>query len=41
MKLGAILNHVRFMTAADLLLTLTTAYAQNNLKAVMHRAIKS
>jgi DNA replication protein DnaC len=31
----------RFMTAADLLLTLTTAYAQNNLKAVMHRAIKA
>jgi DNA replication protein DnaC len=31
----------RFMTAADLLLTLTTAHVQNNLKAVMHRAIKS
>lgn len=31
----------RFMTAADLLLLLTTAYTQNNLKAVMHRAIKA
>ncbi len=31
----------RFMTAADLLLTLTTAHLQNNLKAVMHRAIKA
>lgn len=30
----------RFMTAADLLLTLTTAHQQNNLKAVMQRAIK-
>ncbi len=31
----------RFITAADLLLTLTTAHLQNNLKAVMHRAIKA
>jgi len=31
----------RFMTAADLLLTLTTAHVQNNLKVVMHRAIKA
>lgn len=31
----------RFMTAADLLLTLTTAHQQNNLKTVMHRAIKA
>lgn len=31
----------RFMTASDLLLTLTTAYAQNSLKTVMHRAIKA
>lgn len=30
----------RFMTAADLLLTLTTAHLQNNLKAVMQRSIK-
>ena len=29
----------RFTTAADLLLTLSTAHAQNQLKAVMHRAI--
>lgn len=29
----------RFMTAADLLLTLATAHAQNQLKAVMHRVI--
>ena len=29
----------RFTTAADLLLTLSTARAQNQLKAVMHRAI--
>ena len=31
----------RFMTAADLLLMLTAAHAQNNLKTVMHRAIKA
>lgn len=31
----------RFMTAADLLLTLTTAHQQNNLKAVMQRSIKA
>ena len=31
----------RFMTAADLLLTLTTAHVQNNLKVVMHRTIKA
>ncbi len=31
----------RFMTAADLLLMLTTAHVQNNLKAVMHCAIKA
>lgn len=31
----------RFVTAADLLLTLTTAHAQNSLKTVMHRAIKT
>lgn len=31
----------RFMTASDLLLTLTTAHAQNSLKTVMHRAIKT
>lgn len=31
----------RFMTAADLLLTLTTAHVQNNLKTVMHRVIKA
>ena len=29
----------RFTTAADLLLTLTTAHTQNQLKGVMHRAI--
>jgi DNA replication protein DnaC len=29
----------RFTTAADLLLTLSVAHAQNQLKAVMHRAI--
>ena len=29
----------RFTTAADLLLTLTTAHPQNQLKGVMHRAI--
>ena len=29
----------RFITAADLLLTLTTAHSQNQLKTVMHRAI--
>lgn len=31
----------RFMTAADLLLTLATAHRQNTLKTVMHRAIKA
>lgn len=31
----------RFMTASDLLLTLSTAHAQNGLKTVMHRAIKA
>jgi len=31
----------RFITAADLLLTLTTAHRQGNLKAVMDRAIKA
>lgn len=31
----------RFMSAADLLLQLTTAHLQNNLKAVMHRTIKA
>ena len=31
----------RFTTAADLLLTLTTAHTQNQLKSVMHRAINS
>lgn len=31
----------RFTTAADLLLTLMTAHAQNQLKSVMHRAINS
>jgi DNA replication protein DnaC len=31
----------RFMTAADLLLTLTTAHVQSNLKTVMHRVIRS
>ncbi|EHW9346399.1 ATP-binding protein, partial [Salmonella enterica subsp. enterica serovar 4,5,12:i:-] len=31
----------RFTTAADLMLALTTAHTQNNLKAVMHRAIKA
>lgn len=31
----------RFMTAADLLLMLTTAHVQNNLKAVLHRSIKA
>lgn len=31
----------RFMTAADLLLTLTTAHLQNNLKAVLQRSIKA
>jgi DNA replication protein DnaC len=31
----------RFMTALGLLLTLTTAHAQNSLKTVMHRAIKT
>ena len=31
----------RFMTAADLLLSLTTAHLQNNLKTVMHRSIKA
>ncbi|MBX9870007.1 MAG: IS21-like element helper ATPase IstB [Burkholderiaceae bacterium] len=31
----------RFITAADLLLTLTTAHRQNNVKTVMHRAIKA
>lgn len=31
----------RFMTAADLLLALATAHRQNNLKEVMHRAIKA
>jgi len=31
----------RFTTAADLLLALTTAHAQNQLKSVMHRAINS
>jgi DNA replication protein DnaC len=29
----------RFMTASDLLLTLTTAHAQNSLKTVMHRLL--
>lgn len=31
----------RFMTAADLLLTLAAAHRQNTLKTVMHRAIKA
>lgn len=31
----------RFTTAADLMQTLTMAHTQNNLKAVMHRAIKA
>lgn len=31
----------RFITAADLLLALTTAHLQNNLKTVMHRTIKA
>lgn len=31
----------RFTTAAEMLLVLTTAHLQNNLKAVMHRAIKA
>lgn len=31
----------RFTTAADLLMTLTAAHAQNQLKTVMHRAINS
>src|SRR5665647_1250657 len=31
----------RFTTAADLLLTLTSAHTQNQLKSVMHRAINS
>jgi len=31
----------RFLTAADLLLILTTAYTQNNLKSVMNRTIKA
>lgn len=31
----------RFMTASDLLLTLTTAHVQNSWKTVMHRAIKT
>jgi DNA replication protein DnaC len=31
----------RFTTAADLMLLLTTAYRQNNLKATLHRAIKA
>ena len=31
----------RFMTAADLLLVLTTAYLQNNLKSVMNRTIRA
>ena len=31
----------RFMTAADLLLVLSTAYVQNNLKSVMNRTIKA
>ena len=31
----------RFMTASDLLLTLSTAHAQNSLKTVMHRGIKA
>jgi DNA replication protein DnaC len=31
----------RFITAADLLLTLTAAHRQNNVKTVMHRAIKA
>ena len=31
----------RFTTAADLLMTLTAAHAQNQLKGVMHRAINS
>jgi len=31
----------RFTTAADLLMTLTTAYTQNQLKGVMHRSINS
>ena len=31
----------RFVTAADLLLTLSTAHVQNTLKTVMHRAIKA
>ena len=31
----------RFTSAADLMLTLTQAYVQNNLKAVMHRTVKA
>ena len=31
----------RFTTAADLLLSLTTAYRQNNLKTIMQRSIKT
>jgi DNA replication protein DnaC len=31
----------RFMTAFDLLLTLTTAHAQYSFKTVMHRAIRT
>lgn len=31
----------RFKTAADQMLALTTAHTQNDLKAVMHRAIKA
>lgn len=31
----------RFMTAADLLLMLTTAHVQNNLKAVLQRSVKA
>ncbi len=31
----------RFTTAADLMLLLTTAYRQNNMKATLHRAIKA
>lgn len=30
-----------FTTAVDLMLTLTTAHAQNNPKAVIHRTIKA
>ncbi len=31
----------RFTTAADLMLLLTTAYQQNNMKAILHRTIKA